>query len=69
LSHEEYTDVHFVCGFATVLPLPLLNNISYDLLDDESPIDLYSLGFNSTCEEKSSFRVQTAVLNVKYNAI
>jgi len=52
LSHEEYTDVHFVCGFVTVLPLPLLNNISYDLLDDESPIDLYSLGFNSTCEKK-----------------
>jgi hypothetical protein len=44
--------MHFVCGFATVLPLPLLNNISYDLLNNESPIDLYSVVFNSACEKK-----------------
>jgi len=68
LSQEEYTDIHFVCGFAKVLPLPLLSNISYDLLNDESPIGLFSLVFNTTCEKKLLPSAK-AVLNVKYNAI
>jgi hypothetical protein len=43
LSHEKYSDKHLVCGFAKVLPLPLLNNIGYDLFDDDSPIDCIHL--------------------------
>ena len=42
-SYEEYADMHFVYGFATVTPLLLSKNIGYDILDDESLTDVCSL--------------------------
>jgi len=47
---EGYTICILCAVLQQFLALSLLSNISYDLLDDESPIDLYSPVFNSTCE-------------------
>jgi len=58
-----------LCMGATVTPLLLSKNISYDILDDKSLTDLCSLVFNSICEKKVPFPVYTAVLNVKYSKI
>jgi len=41
-SYEKHTDMRFVCGFWTVRPMQSLKNIGNDILDEGSPIDLYS---------------------------
>jgi hypothetical protein len=67
LSYKEYADVHFVYGYATVMPLLLSKNIGYDILDDRSLTDICSLVFTNIHEKKVPFQVYTAVLNVKYS--
>jgi len=44
----------------------LLKNNGYDILNKESPIDMYSLVFNNICEKRVPFQAYTIVLNVKY---
>jgi len=56
-------------GFAIVTPLLLSKNMGYDTLDDESPTEVCSLVFTFICEKEVPFKVQTAVLNVKYSEI
>ena len=53
-------------GFATVTPLLLSKNISYDILDNKSLTDVCSLVYINICEKKVPFQVYTAVQNVKY---
>ena len=56
-SYEEYAEMHFVYGFATVTPLLLSKNIGYDILDDESLTDVCSLVYINICEKKVPFQV------------
>jgi hypothetical protein len=44
-------------GFATLTPLLPLKNIGYEILDDESLTDMYSLVYINICEKKVPFQV------------
>ena len=50
-----------------VTPLLLLAIIRNKIIDDKSLTDAWLLMFTDTYEKTGPFRVQTAVLNVKYN--
>jgi hypothetical protein len=42
-------------GFATVTPLLLSKNIGYDILDEESLTDVFSLVFTNICQKTVPF--------------
>jgi hypothetical protein len=56
-SYEQYADMHFVYGVATVTPRLLSKSIGYDILDDESLTDVCSLVYINICEKNVPFQV------------